>query len=150
MRLRLSLSLLIASPVVATKCAPPSVCSQPPAAFNRLQPEHPRMQWNYNGGFCGAFSLQTTMMMRLQRPPDGVQVRQPWLQPHLQVLCPPSLLHVAGICDLGYGARCRPPEWSWCQNSGSSLRSSSNTGARGQDSGRMNKRETQETEYSVR
>ena len=56
--------LLLAAPIVATNpCAAPSVCTQPPAAFTRLQPEHPRVQWNYNGGFCGAFSLQTTMMM---------------------------------------------------------------------------------------
>ena len=43
-------------------CAPPSVCNPPPAKFVRANLEHPRQQWNYNGGFCGAFSLQTLMM----------------------------------------------------------------------------------------
>eukprot|EP00935_MAST-01C_sp_MAST-1C-sp1_P002294 g2294.t1 len=35
---------------------------RPPATFTRLQWEHPRVQWNINGGFCGSFSLQTLMM----------------------------------------------------------------------------------------
>jgi hypothetical protein len=43
-------------------CAPPSVCEQPLASFVRVQWEHPRVQWNINGGFCGSFSLQTLMM----------------------------------------------------------------------------------------
>ena len=43
-------------------CAPPAVCNPPPAKFVRANLEHPRQQWNYNGGFCGAFSLQTLMM----------------------------------------------------------------------------------------
>jgi len=44
-------------------CAPPSVCAAPPASSVRLNDAvHPRVQWNFNGGFCGAFSLQTTMM----------------------------------------------------------------------------------------
>ena len=45
-------------------CAPPAVCNQPPATFVKVVSEHPRQQWNYNGGFCGAFSLQTLMMTR--------------------------------------------------------------------------------------
>jgi hypothetical protein len=59
---RFLLALLGAVTTEANFCAPPSVCKQPPATFVRLQWEHPRVQWNINGGFCGSFSLQTLMM----------------------------------------------------------------------------------------
>jgi hypothetical protein len=59
-------SVLLASAAAAATstatCAPPAVCNQPPATYVRVASEHPRQQWNYNGGFCGAFSLQTLMM----------------------------------------------------------------------------------------
>jgi hypothetical protein len=56
------LTLFLASSAAAHYCAPPAVCNQPPADFVRLVSVRPRVQWNTNGGFCGAFSLQTMMM----------------------------------------------------------------------------------------
>ena len=57
-----SLMAALVCTVSGMSCAPPSVCDQPPASFTRIQWEHPRVQWNINGGFCGSFSLQTLMM----------------------------------------------------------------------------------------
>ena len=40
-------------------CVPPGVCTPPDAKYSRviIGPK-PGLQWNINGGFCGAFSVQ--------------------------------------------------------------------------------------------
>jgi len=57
-----TLCLLAAPATVATTCAAPVVCEQPPATYVRLQEGgHQWVQWNTNGGFCGSFSFQTVL-----------------------------------------------------------------------------------------
>lgn len=55
--------MLISLVATATVCRSPEVCSPPAAAHTRVALEAPRYQWNFNGGFCGSFSLQTLMMV---------------------------------------------------------------------------------------
>lgn len=48
--------------VPATACVAPGDCSPPPAINKRVAPLRPRQQWNINGGFCGAMSIQETAL----------------------------------------------------------------------------------------
>eukprot|EP01062_Namystynia_karyoxenos_P083164 TRINITY_DN9513_c0_g1_i1.p2 TRINITY_DN9513_c0_g1~~TRINITY_DN9513_c0_g1_i1.p2 ORF type:complete len:380 (+),score=154.50 TRINITY_DN9513_c0_g1_i1:130-1140(+) len=43
-------------------CVAPGVCSAPPAKYTRVLPLRPHQQWNINGGFCGAMSVQLNAM----------------------------------------------------------------------------------------
>ena len=50
-----------ASPAIGP-CVHPGVCEPPPAAHTRILPIRPRKQWNIEGGFCGALSVQVMML----------------------------------------------------------------------------------------
>merc|ERR1712151_1281931 len=43
-------------------CVPPGTCTAPAAAYKVVLPISPRQQWNINGGFCGALSVQVAAM----------------------------------------------------------------------------------------
>eukprot|EP01065_Artemidia_motanka_P017447 TRINITY_DN2091_c0_g1_i1.p1 TRINITY_DN2091_c0_g1~~TRINITY_DN2091_c0_g1_i1.p1 ORF type:complete len:355 (+),score=143.35 TRINITY_DN2091_c0_g1_i1:67-1131(+) len=43
-------------------CVYPGVCTAPPAKYTKVLPVRPHQQWNINGGFCGAMSVQTSAM----------------------------------------------------------------------------------------
>lgn len=40
-------------------CIAPGTCTPPPATYTKVLDVKPRQQWNTNGGFCGAMSIQT-------------------------------------------------------------------------------------------
>jgi len=56
MRASAMVALALAAP--ATACVAPGDCKAPPAVNKRVLPLQPRQQWNINGGFCGAMSVQ--------------------------------------------------------------------------------------------
>jgi len=52
-----------AEPLYSTSdCVYPEICRPPPSKFSQVIPIRPRMQWNTNGGFCGALSVQVMAM----------------------------------------------------------------------------------------
>lgn len=46
----------------AGECIYPGTCVAPEASHTKVLPIKPRQQWNINGGFCGAMSLQVAAM----------------------------------------------------------------------------------------
>ena len=46
-------------PFEAGRCVPPGQCTPPKSAYSKvITGPVPGQQWNINGGFCGAFSVQ--------------------------------------------------------------------------------------------
>jgi len=43
-------------------CVAPGRCTPPPAKYTKVLPLKPRQQWNINGGFCGALSVQSAAL----------------------------------------------------------------------------------------
>lgn len=52
----------IAEPSVQGGCVAPGTCTPLPATYTKVLDVKPRQQWNTDGGFCGAMSVQTGAM----------------------------------------------------------------------------------------
>jgi len=43
-------------------CCSPGICKEPVAKYKRILTMKPRQQWNIEGGFCGAISVQVLLL----------------------------------------------------------------------------------------
>lgn len=75
-------------------CVPPKICAAPQTKYSVVLPVTPRQQWNIEGGFCGAMSVQTAHLA------FGA-----WIS---QDLVRKANTHGVGHCEPGNGCELEP------------------------------------------